>query len=186
MKKIYCSLLFVILFTSSLMADNRAWYVGLGVQSGSGTHEDTFRGSSDSVDVDSDLIQFKIGRDTGSSRFEIAYTSNDVEDEKFYGFDFDYVQPFTAYMVKPFFTLGLGLHSWEDFEGYDSSTDDTRERKAMSFNYGIGALYKIKMIELELAYKGKYYSWEDMTILGQDLESTTKTHGIYLGANFRF
>lgn len=199
MKKSLISLAVASVIATSALAEgestsNSSIYFGVGTFSGTANHTITQTYSSGTTnefedDYDADGILFKIGSNSGSSRFEVSYTSMDREDETFSGLDLDWVKPFGSSNLKPYLTLGFGYAQWEDYEVIDSS-GDTRERAAFTLNYGVGLLYSLGMVELDVAYKGKNYYWEDLEgtsgSTSYTLESETNFGGLYAGVNFHF
>ena len=201
--KVLMSLLFIY---SSLTANemrlnpdkNEGWYIGFGKMiNGVINHHDrkiyadnTTDTENVKVKVSSEVSQFKVGYDTGELRAEILYTANKIESgAAFKGLDFDFAKTFVEYYnIRPFISLGGGMHIWDhaSFEILDGT--ETRDRTAFSFNYGAGLIYRFEILEIELAYKGKYYIWENMTSSDEtyETESNTNLRGLYVGANIRF
>jgi len=177
------------------------FYIGAGAITGSGTHSTTYEDTygttlaEDETDIDTSGYSIKIGKDNGSSRVELSYTSIDFEfqnsTENAYGIDLDWVKPFGSSSLKPFITLGAGYHAWKDREYRVQGTTDSEELKAISLNAGAGIIYSLGRVELEAAYKFKKYFWQDIEYVGSNgtvvIESQDTTiSGLYVGVNFRF
>lgn len=168
-------------------------------------------------DMDADGSTIKIGWDKKSYRFEISYSSIKAKgtgslyngftaynngtttvykttkslDEKFTGFDFDFIKPFTDNSLKPYIAAGLGYYSWDNYTVKSTTSSETRDRIALAYNLGAGLLYSLGSVELDVAYKWKKLNWEDViydnTNYDIDVkdEETTIT-GLYVGINYHF
>lgn len=191
MKKILgVSLLCAGLASSAICSDEKAWYIGFGMLNGSGKHtQELSTGYKIEGDIDSKATQIKIGKDNGVGRVEFTYTANELDEDgyksDFNGIDIDFGRKFTDNTVKPYLSVGFGFHAWDGFKG-TTSNGSVRDRQAVSFNYGLGALYQVSMFEIEAAYKGKYYAWEDIEYATYTREDSTHVSGLYLGLNLRF
>jgi opacity protein-like surface antigen len=129
------------------------------------------------------------------NRFEFSYEKEKHKftkigvDKKISGFNFDWNFAYPKYKiadaVTPYWTLGLGVYTYEDSANIGDNEDDL---KGVAFNYGIGGLYDInKNIELETSYKFKGISWEDYNEKGSDIRMTAASVGslFYLGLNYK-
>ena len=172
-------------------------------------------------DLDADGSTIKFGWDNQSYRLEISYSSIKVEgtgnmfssytaysdgttdvtktsqtfDEKITGIDFDVVVPFSENELKPYVTAGIGSYNWGDFyRGLVTSTATysvSGDRSGLAYNLGAGLLYSIGALELDIAYKWKKISWEDVTLNLSNTDFTyadedTTLSGLYAGINYHF
>lgn len=214
MKKIIMSSVVAAAMSVSMYAEGSKYYMGAGVNTAwSGTHTqeravDFYSSSSSDYTetIDTDLssgggMSIKFGVKFESTRLEFAYSTisfdedidfagtNESYESEFSGFDMDIVIPFTENAFKPYVMLGLGYYSWDGLEGTTSS-GTTRDRSAVSVNYGLGLLYDLGNVELDIAYKGKELEWEEMTMTytngTADYEDSASIRGLYLGVNYHF
>jgi len=184
------------------------FYIGAGAIAGSGTHIGTYENTYGNTlgeyetDIDTSGYSVKIGKDNGSSRVELSYTNIDVEfsgsptapwwlqnvngTQTMYGLDLDFVKPFGSSRLKPFITLGAGYHIWKDNVYRVAGTTDTQDLQALSLNAGAGIIYSLGRVELEAAYKYKYYMWQDIEAGTDTISQDTTISGLYVGVNFRF
>jgi opacity protein-like surface antigen len=184
--------------TSAIANDNSSkYYLGMGMVSGSGTYTSQ-REEDQSYDSSSMPIKFGMMLDN-DNRFEFSYEKEKHKftkigvDKKISGFNFDWNFAYPKYKiadaVTPYWTLGLGVYTYEDSANIGDNEDDLA---GTAYNYGIGGLYEInKNIELEASYKFKVIVWEKYTYKyenSDDIEiiSSDSTGSLfYLGLNYK-
>jgi hypothetical protein len=197
---------------SAMANDNSSeYYLGMGMASGSGTYTEsvsknidgTYTESVSKNSYDSLSMPIKFGMMLDNdNRFEFSYETEKYKftgaDNKASGLNFDWNFAYPKYKiadaVTPYWTLGLGLYTYENIanQGVVGSKDDL---SGTAFNYGIGGLYDInKNIELEASYKFKAITWRERKITfytnGIETSSTTTTSDstgslFYLGLNYK-
>jgi hypothetical protein len=193
------SLILVGLLIGSISAianDNSSkYYLGMGMVSGSGTLE-MGRAEGQSYDSSSMPIKFGMMLDN-DNRFEFSYEKEKHKftgtDNKVSGLNFDWNYTYPKYKiadaVTPYWTLGLGVYTYEDTAKFIAKNEDLT---GAALNIGIGGLYDInKNIELEASYKFKVIVWEKYTSKyenSDDIEiiSSDSTGSLfYLGLNYK-
>jgi opacity protein-like surface antigen len=193
------SLILVGLLISSIstMANDNSgkYYYGIGMASGSGT----FTESMSEYSYDSSSMPIKFGMMLrNNNRFELSYEKEKYKftkiglDHKVSGWNLDWNFVYPRYKiadaVTPYWTLGLGVYTYEDTAKFIVKNEDL---KGVAFNYGMGGLYNInKNIELEASYKFKGISWENYTMQGSGSGISIKLAStellFYLGLNYKF
>jgi hypothetical protein len=188
------SLILVGLLISSIstMANDNSgkYYYGIGMASGSGT----FTESMSEYSYDSSSMPIKFGMMLrNNNRFELSYEKEKYKladvDHKVSGWNLDWNFVYPRYKiadaVTPYWTLGLGVYTYEDTAKFIAKNEDLT---GAALNIGIGGLYDInKNIELETSYKFKGISWEDYNEKGSDIRMTAASVGslFYLGLNYK-
>jgi len=176
--------------SASLAASNI--YVGFGVSTGSGDEEYSSSGyPASTYDVDQSQTQFILGFHTGTDRrFEISANSVSVdfddgfESEEYTGFDLDWYYTFESQNIKPFFGFGFGFYTYEDTAYLTYENEDI---SGISLNLAGGVLLPLhENFELELAYRYKNISWQDVDYGFVTVESASTLSSIAFTGRLMF
>lgn len=192
MKKITKAILSTSLlgFSMCSFADS-PFYIGLGLSSGSAEEEFTASGFGSSTwDADHSQTQFILGFETSHDRrFEVSGNSvkldgDDGTKEKYTGFDLDWYYTFGSQSIKPFFGLGLGFYNYEDSAEFTIENEDI---SGIAVNFSGGVLLPVhENVEIELAYKYKNISWQDLDVGFTTVEASTSLSSIAISGHIMF
>ena len=191
----------ICLATTSAVASTNNYYIGVGVNGGSGTQTRTYSSGGEyetEYDASSANIKFGFLLNSGN-RFEInidsitadrtggntffANTNSSDVDSEYVGYNFDYLIMFNGEnKLKPYMDLGLGVYNNDEITGYNTSTGEAETATGLALNLGLGLTYSITSnIEVESAYKFKAISWNL-----DDPDTSEEISSIYVGVNFKF
>ncbi|MDB4257389.1 porin family protein [Arcobacteraceae bacterium] len=191
----------VLFATTSAVADDSKYYVGFGLNNGSGTQTRTYSSVGEyetNYDTSSKNIKFgfllqskdrmEISIDTiaadytDGNSFNLSNTLFDKSSE-FTGFNLDYLLMFNGdEKLKPYIDLGFGIYNNKEITGINSSTGNTDTATGLALNFGVGLVYGITdNFELETSYKMKGISWNL-----ENPDVSEKISMSYIGANFKF
>ncbi len=187
--------------TSVFAADTNKFYIGAGVNSGSGTQTRSYSSGGEyetEYDASSTNIKFgfllnsgnrmEIGIETitadksGGNNFNANTTSGDTSSE-FTGYNLDYLIMFNGKeKLKSYIDLGFGIYKNDEITGYNSSTGSAETATGIALNLGAGLVFGITdNIEIEGAYKMKSISWNL-----ENPDTSEKINMLYIGANIKF
>ena len=187
--------------TSSVAKDTSKYYIGIGINSGSGIqtrsyssggeYETEYDASSTNIKfgfLRSDGNRWEINVDTiaadktGGSTFNANTTSNDTSSE-YSGYNLDYLIMFNGEeKLKPYIDLGFGIYNNDEITGYNSSTGTAETATGFALNIGAGLVYAVtNNIEIEGTYKMKSISWNL-----ENPDTSEKINMMYIGTNIKF
>lgn len=164
-------------------------YLGGGVISGSGETEFTSSYDSATADHDNTGSFFRFGFiNNNNSRSEFSFSSitldNQGAEDEITGVDFNYISSFGDGGIQPVLGFGFGYYTWENTAYL---FEDNEDLTGVSLNYAAGILFSLgDQMELEASYRGKYIAWQDVSIYGEVIETSTSMSNIFLGINFKF
>lgn len=174
----------------SISAVRADFYIGGVSLSGSGDMEITSGGSGVTFDHDTGGSLFRFGSiisREGRFEFSISNISFDYDvggSDDISGFDIDYLWTFGEDRFHPILGLGFGFYDMEDTADAFVSNEDL---SGVAFNFTAGLLFDInENIEFEATYRVKSIAWQDISALGQIVETSSSFSNIGLGVNFKF
>ena len=185
-------LLGAALVTTSALAEDKQFYVGLDAFTSNNTIDlkNTTTGASADVDDDSDGFKLKFGANLDDGWRVQGYYQHETYDLPIYDNTNDELNEIGVDVIKgfevtpefsPFIQAGLG-YGWMDIEGYTDSTANS-----VSLKFGGGVMYKITpMFEAVAGIDFQYRNWEDAVILSQTIEIDETSTKFYIGANIHF
>jgi len=200
-KKSLITAISLLAVTSATATDINKYYIGFGLNSGSGTQTRTYYSGTEydtEYDASSTNIKFgflrsdgnrwEIGIETisadktGGNTFNANSTRGDTSSE-YTGYNLDYLIMFNdEEKLKPYIDLGFGIYKNDEIIGYDSSTGTAESATGLALNLGAGIVYGITdNIEIEGAYKMKSIGWNLVSP-----ETSEKINMLYIGANIKF
>lgn len=187
MKKLILLVSFTILSITAVRAD---FYIGGASLSGSGDMEISSGGSGVTLDHDTSGNLFRFGSvisREGRVEFSVSSISFDYDvggSDDISGFDIDYLWTFGEDRFHPVLGLGFGFYDLEDTAAAFVSNEDL---SGVAFNFTAGLLFDLnENIELEASFRGKSIVWQDISALGQIIETRSSFSNFGLGINLKF
>ena len=89
--------------------------------------------------------------------------------------------------IKPFVMAGAGYYTY--LNSADKFKDNKEDLEGVALNLGLGFYFLINdYVELDLAYKGHYIKWANMTIYNKEyeIEFIEEIHTLSIGINLKF
>jgi len=189
-KIVFGALVCASLVTTSAMAEDSEFYVGLDVFTSSNTFTLEALGDSVDADDDSDGFKLKFGANLEEGWRVQGYYQHETYDETLYDDTNDVLNEIGVDVIKgfevtpefsPFIQAGLG-YGWMDVEGYSENTAND-----VSLKLGAGVMYQITpTFEAIAGVDLQYRNWSDLMVGTTTIEISEKSTKFYIGANIHF
>lgn len=180
-------------FTTS--ANESGFYLGLNLGIGGGTETVEFSDEEAEGDYDFTSTNVAFGyiaddriRFEGSfSTYKLDFDDFDGED-KISSFDIDGYLTLGSEKIRPYFTGGFGLATYQDTAGL---TEEDEDLSGITFQVGAGVVFPINdSVELDASYRIKVIAWQAIEVsngfYSEDLTITNTFAQFGVGAKYIF
>lgn len=149
-------------------------------------------------DIDMSALGLYLGYvNERNNRFLVTYSSASVDfddsgaSEDITGFDFDWQFVYGEDQVKPYWGLGLGLHTIDEASILTYTDQKGKSLSGVSVQLMAGIKLEVnEQVEIDVSFKRKAYAWQSIEISSSfssdTLDTAYVTNSLSFGAGFKF
>lgn len=197
MKRIFLTILiFCFIGIANPALANKKTYIGLGYQTGKGTHKLKTDFGTEKIDIDTSTYNLILGSEINDYlrlqggmhllNYESKHSADGLE-IKALGFHFDSQFYTRLNRLKPYLSIGIETNIWdydEDFFGDNLSEDYIL---GAGLRFGAGVIFELaQSFEFEVAALYKTAIWQKIDYHTDTLKQETDAIDLNLGLNFKF